>query len=92
MALALMHHLLVSANMSMDAICDQMHSLTDRDLIIEFVPTDDSMFERLMKFRVDLFQDVELENCIKAFEAKFELLEQHPIPRSKRTMLYFRKK
>lgn len=92
MALALMHHLLVSANMSMDAIADQMHSMTNRDLIIEFVPTDDSMFERLMKFRVDLFQGVNLENCIKAFDAKFELLEKHPIPGSKRTLLYFRKK
>ena len=45
MALALMHHLLVSANMSLEAIRDQMYSLTQRDLIIEFVPTDDNMFE-----------------------------------------------
>lgn len=92
MALALMHHLLVSANMSLDAICKQMHSITQRDLIIEFVPTDDSMFQRLMNYRVDLYQHINLDACLAAFENKFELLEQYPIAGSKRTLLHFRKK
>lgn len=92
MALALIHHLLVSANMSLDAICDQMHAMTRRDLILEFVPTDDNMFERLMNYRVDLFQDIHLESCLAAFENRFDLLQQHPIPGSKRVLLLFRKK
>ena len=92
MALALIHHLIVSANMSLDAVCEQMWTMTERDLILEFVPTDDNMFERLMNFRVDLYQDINLENCIAAFEKRFEVLEQHKIPGSKRTLLFFRKK
>lgn len=92
MALALIHHLLVSANMSLDAISEQMHVMTERDLILEFVPTDDNMFERLMNYRVDLFKDINLEACLKAFEPRFELLQQRPIPGSKRTLLLFRKK
>jgi SAM-dependent methyltransferase len=92
MALALMHHLLVSANMSLEAICEQMHAMTRRDLIIEFVPTDDNMFERLMNYRVDLFQHINLQACLAAFQGRFDLLQQHPISGSKRTLLFFRKK
>ena len=92
MALALIHHLLVSANMSVDAISEQMYEMTNRDLILEFVPTDDNMFERLMNYRVDLFQDINLESCLAAFEPRFELLEQHPVTGSKRTLLFFRKR
>ena len=92
MALALIHHLLVSANMSLDAISEQMYEMTNRDLILEFVPTDDNMFERLMNYRVDLFQDINLESCLAAFEPRFELLEQHPVTGSKRTLLFFRKR
>ena len=92
MALALIHHLLVSANMSLDAISEQLYEMTNRDLILEFVPTDDNMFERLMNYRVDLFQDINLESCLAAFESRFELLEQHPVTGSKRTLLFFRKR
>ena len=92
MALALIHHLIVSANMSLDAICEQMHTMTQKDLILEFVPTDDNMFQRLMKFRVDLFQDINLENCIAAFEKRFDIKQQHDIPGSKRTLLLLSKK
>jgi len=92
LALALMHHLLVSANMSLEAIRDQMHDLTNSDLIIEFVPTDDNMFERLMNFRVDLFQHVNLQACREVFEQRFELLAEYPIDGSIRTLLHYRKK
>ena len=92
MALALMHHLLVSANMSLEAIRDQMHDLTQSDLIIEFVPTNDNMFERLMNFRVDLFQHVNLQTCRDVFEEKFELLAEYPIDGSIRTLMHYRKK
>ena len=91
MALALMHHLLVSANMSLEAIRDQMYSLTQRDLIIEFVPTDDNMFERLMNFRVDLFKHVNLKTCREVFEQRFTLISEQPIEGSTRTLLHYRK-
>jgi 2-polyprenyl-3-methyl-5-hydroxy-6-metoxy-1,4-benzoquinol methylase len=92
MALALIHHLLVSANMSLDAISEQMYEMTERDLILEFVPTDDNMFQRLMNYRVDLFKDVNLESCLAAFSKRFDLIEQHAIDGSQRTLLFFRKK
>jgi 2-polyprenyl-3-methyl-5-hydroxy-6-metoxy-1,4-benzoquinol methylase len=92
LALAVMHHLLVSANLSMLAIRDLFYHLSQRDLILEFVPTDDSMFQRLIHFRVNLFSGVTLENCLAVFQERFELLQKTPIEGTVRTLIFFRKK
>ncbi len=91
LALALIHHLLVSGNLSLGQIRDLMFELTQRDLVLEFVPTDDPMFERLMKFRVRLHDDLTLDSCREAFLKRFELLDECPITDSKRTLLLLRK-
>jgi SAM-dependent methyltransferase len=91
LALALIHHLLVSGNLSLDAICELMATIARRDLILEFVPTDDNMFERLLKFRVNLFAGLTLETVKTAFSKRFHLLKEAPIAGSKRTLLFLRK-
>ncbi len=91
-ALALIHHLLVSGNLSLENIRDMFFQLTERDLVLEFVPTDDSMFERLIKLRVNLFGDLSLDSCRKCFLESFELIKEEPIPESKRTLLFLRKR
>ena len=90
LALALIHHLLVSANFSLAAIRDLFCDLTKEYLVLEFVPTNDPMFQRLMKFRVDLFKDLTLELCLQVFGQRFELIKQQPIAGSPRTLLFMR--
>ncbi len=51
LALAVIHHLLVGANLPMAAIRDLYTQLTRKFLILEFVPTDDVMFRKLIEFR-----------------------------------------
>jgi len=92
LALALVHHLMVSANLSLSAIRDLLAELTRRDLVLEFVPTDDEMFRRLMKYRVDLFRDVTLDRCRETFQERFQLLRESPIPDTRRTLLLLRKR
>lgn len=92
LALALVHHLLISGNLSPAAIRDLMFALTRRDLVLEFVPRDDEMFQRLMKFRVDLFGDWTLPRGREVFLQRFHLLKESPLPGSKRTLLFFRKR
>lgn len=87
LALALMHHLLVSANFSPAAMAEFFHTLTRRHLILEFVPPQDPMFERLLQFRRDLCQDLTLASCLAALEPKFKLLRQQPVPGTARTLL-----
>ena len=92
LALALIHHLLVSANLSLAAIRDLLFELTNRDVVLEFVPTTDDMFQRLMKFRVNLFGDLTLEMCRNVFLERFQLVQERPIPDSERTLLFLRKR
>jgi len=92
LALALAHHLLISGNLPVTAVRDMMWELTARDLVIEFIPPEDEMFRRLLRFRKDLFGDLSLDAFREAFLARFDLLDERPIPNSKRIMLFLRKK
>ncbi len=92
LALAVIHHLHVTANLPLTGIRDMLADLCKQYLILEFVPTDDVMFRKLMQFRVDLYQDFTLRACIKAFEERFGVLRQVPVQDSPRTLLFMRKK
>lgn len=92
LALALIHHLHVSANLSLDAIAGLLERLTSRLLVLEFVPREDSMFERLIKFRVDLYSNYTLERCRAALTQRFVLLREQAIPGSARRLLTFQKR
>lgn len=92
LALAVIHHLLVGANLSMTAIRDLFARLTAKHLVLEFVPTDDVMFRKLIEFRVNLFEHITLEHCIEVFSEKFELVRKESIKDSPRTLLLFKKR
>jgi SAM-dependent methyltransferase len=89
LALALLHHLLISGNLSLAAARDLLHSLTRDLLVLEFVPTDDVMFRRMLQFRRDLFAGIDLAACKEVFGERFRLLEEHSIPGSPRTLLFY---
>lgn len=92
LALAVIHHLLVGANLPMAAIRDLFATLAQKHLVLEFVPTDDVMFRKLIEFRVNLFDSVTLEHCLAVFSEKFALVRQEPIQHSPRTLLLFEKR
>ena len=92
LALAVIHHLLVGANLPMAAIRDLLATLARKHLVLEFVPTDDVMFRKLIEFRVNLFGHVTLEHCLEVFGEKFTLLRREAVQNSPRTLLLFEKK
>jgi SAM-dependent methyltransferase len=92
MALALLHHLIVSGNMTVEAVRELFAGVVRRHLILEFVPPDDEMFRRLTQFRRDEFGYLSLEKCIEAFSSCFHLEARAPLPHSGRTLLLFRRK
>lgn len=91
LALALLHHLMVAGNLSLEAVRDLLFRLSRRDVILEFVPTDDEQFRRLMQFRVDLYGGLTLDSCRKVFCERFQLLAEQAIPGTRRTLQFFRK-
>lgn len=91
-ALALLHHLLVTGNLSLAAACDLLASHTSSYLVLEFVPPADPMFQGLLRFRRDRHEELTLEACRAEFGKRFELVEEHALPDSPRTLLFWRKK
>jgi SAM-dependent methyltransferase len=92
MALALIHHLVVSGNMSLDAVRELLLGTVRRHLILEFVPPDDEMFVKLTRFRTDDFGHLTLEACLDVFSRSFDLEERVQVPHSGRTLLLLKRK
>jgi SAM-dependent methyltransferase len=90
-ALALLHHLLVSANLSLELARDALYGLTTDHLVLEFVPPDDPMFRRLLRFRYESFDWLTLSRCRSVFGERFTLVEEHDVPGTPRTLLFLRR-
>lgn len=91
-ALALIHHLLVSANLGFGQINDLFSRLTSKFLVLEFVPLEDEQFQRLIRFRDESFEYVNLETCRRAMQESFEIIEEHPVTGTVRTLMFLRKR
>lgn len=87
LALALIHHLVLGANVRLADLLDWLAELAPR-LVIEFVRREDPMVERLLRHKEDLYADYSLE----AFEAelgrRYRVLRRRELP-SGRRILYF---
>jgi SAM-dependent methyltransferase len=92
LALALLHHLAVSGNLSLEAVRDMLLRVTRRHLVLEYVPPDDEMFRRLTRFRSDDFAHLTLDACRQAFSQGFELEREQRLPQLGRTLLFLRRK
>ena len=92
LALAVLHHLHVTGNLPLGAIRDLFFDMAGQVLILEFVPTNDPMFQKLMQFRVDLFRNLTLDSCRQVFAERFDVVREEPIPHSRRTLWLLRKR
>jgi hypothetical protein len=90
-ALALVHHLTISNNLPLEKIRDFFASV-GRDLVVEFVPKEDSQVRRLLATREDIFTDYTLENFLQVFSEKYALERQERIPGSERVICLMRGK
>jgi ribosomal protein L11 methylase PrmA len=78
MALALIHHLAISNNVSFERIADFLHQ-AGRHLIIEYVPKHDPQVRRLLRSREDVFDRYDQTGFEKAFRRRFEISDSQPI-------------
>lgn len=92
LALALMHHLVVSGNLSLPAVCELFDDLTREHLLLEFVPPEDDMFQRLTRFRHDSFDYLTPAACRRVFGERFAIVEEYAVPHSQRILFWMRKR
>jgi len=91
LALALVHHLAIGANVPMPMIGALFARLSPH-AIVEFVPKDDAMVKRLLASREDVFPDYTIEGFRAAFAPDFETLSETAIEGSARTLFHFRRR
>lgn len=84
LALALMHHLLISSRIPLEQIISFLASLTTKHLIIEYVGPDDEMFQKTLGTRENIYTDITEEHFRSLLEQRFEILETFSFENNKR--------
>jgi SAM-dependent methyltransferase len=85
LALALIHHLAIANNLPLEMVAEYFARLAP-NLIIEFVPKQDSQVKRLLATREDIFPDYNPAGFEQAFGRHFRIVEQRPVQGSERIM------
>jgi hypothetical protein len=87
MALALVHHLAIGNNVPLPLVASLFARL-GRKAIVEFVPKEDPMTQRLLAARPDIFPDYTLDAFRAALAAHFRIVEEIPIEDSVRVLFF----
>jgi hypothetical protein len=85
MALALVHHLAIGNNVPLPRIAAALAEM-GRRVIVEFVPKEDPMTQRLLAAREDIFVSYSLEAFRAALSAEFRIVEEVAVEDSLRTI------
>lgn len=91
MALALIHHLVISNNVPIRSVAAFLSKLC-RYLIIEFVPLHDSQVQKLLVSRKNIFDDYTQDHFEKQFGEYFDILDSQTVADSVRTIYLMRSK
>lgn len=91
LALALVHHLAISKNITLQLIASLFSKLATH-LIIEFVPKEDSQVKEMLLNRKDIFPDYNKAGFEKAFKEFFQIKKTIPLAESKRTIYLMEKR
>jgi len=85
MALALIHHLAISNNVPLARIAE-FYSILGSNLIIEFVPKNDSQVQKLLASREDIFANYDEKNFEKDFSYYFNIKDKQIIDGTQRIL------
>ena len=79
LALAVVHHMLITSRLPLDRICELMARLTKRWLVVEFVGRQDSMFRQLLSLREDIYEHVTEKSFEEAFASEFSIRKKERV-------------
>jgi ribosomal protein L11 methylase PrmA len=90
LALALVHHLAIGANIPLPMIVDWLIDLAPTG-VIEFVPKTDPMVQIMLSQRQDIFTDYTIEAFINLLSQKANIILRVKLSESGRELIQFRK-
>jgi len=91
LALALIHHLSIGNNLSLQQIAEYFCQLAQY-AIIEFIPKSDSRAKILLRRRANLFEHYSQSDFEKEFGRLFKILKKLPVPASQRVIYLLERK
>ena len=91
LALALVHHLAISRNVPLPMVLGLFADLAPW-AIVEFVPKEDRMVQRLLATRRDVFPDYTLDGFREAAKERFDVVREAPIEDSLRVLFLLRRR
>lgn len=89
LALALIHHIVITANIPMSEFVDWLAQL-GADLVIEFVSKEDVMVKTLLRNRLDQYADYELDTFEQVLRRRFEIEKRTALQSGTRTLFFAR--
>ena len=92
MALALVHHLLLSAGVPITSIVKLLEDLSTELVLVEHVPPGDPMFRLLARGREVLHPDATRDAFVAALGRNFDIVRSQPLPSSEREVFLLRKR
>lgn len=92
MALAVVHHLLVSNRIPLEEVVDLLARLSSRHLILELVDHTDPMFRRLARGHQELHSEQTIAMQERAFEERFRIVERRELEGIPRTLYVMEKR
>ena len=90
-ALALLHHLLVTERVPLPAVISLLAELTTDMVVIEYVGTSDPMFQRLLRGREALYEQLSIDAFEAAVRAKFHIVHSEQLKGSCRHLYLLKK-
>lgn len=84
-ALALVHHLAITRNVPLSMVLGLLADIAPW-AIVEFVPKEDPMVQRMLRNREDVFIDYGIDAFRRAAEPRFEIVTEQPITGSMRVL------
>ncbi len=90
-ALALIHHLVIGKNISLEIIAEYFAGISQH-LLVEFVPREDPKVQQMLASRKDVFEEYTINNFELYFNNYFERVKKENIPGTDRTLYLFKKK
>jgi hypothetical protein len=91
LALALLHHLVISANVPLDEVVDWLASVGG-DLVIEFVSKQDPMVARLLLNKEDRYADYDLARLEAALARRYAIENRLELGSGTRTLIFARRR
>ena len=87
LCLALIHHLVINANIPVSELLDWLAGL-GADVIIEFVTREDPMVARLLRNKDDQYTDYTLQTFDRELACRFAVHKREPLSSGTRVMYY----